>query len=120
MSPRCLTGRPYPQDTRETQLSPSGLDSLHSSMCKSHESLHGMLIARYPRKLFSLQLLESSHSLSITQPLQSNPIINIRYKRLNKIIIKFGTKLKPTKHIVVNHNFIISQCIKCRLLIELT
>ena len=44
-------------------------------------------------------------SLSITQPLQSNPIINIGYKRLNRITIKFGTELKPTKHIVVNHNF---------------
>jgi len=28
------------------------------------------------------------------------------YKRLNKITIKFGTELKPTKHIVVNYNFI--------------
>ena len=55
--------------------------------------------------LISLQQLESSHSLSITQPLQSNPTINTGYKRLNKITIKFGTELKPTKHIVVNHNF---------------
>ena len=65
----------------------------------------GCLVARYPRKLFSLQLLESSHSHSITQPLQSNPTINTRYKRLNRITIKFGRELKPTKHIVVNHNF---------------
>ena len=70
----------------------------------------GYLVTRYLRKLFSLQLLESSHalSLSITQPLQSNPIINTGYKRLNKITIKFGTKLKPTKHMVVNYNFTIS------------
>ena len=27
---------------------------------------------------------------------------------MNKITIKFGTKLKPTKYIVVNHNFTIS------------
>ena len=74
--------------------------------CISHIShFAGCLVARYPRKLFSLQLLESSHSLFITQPLQSNPTINTGYKRLNRIIIKFGTELKPTKHIAVNHNF---------------
>ena len=77
--------------------------------CASHMSHFAeCLVTRYPRKLFGLQLLESSHSLSITQPLQSNPIINIGYKRLNRITIKFGTELKPTKHIVVNHNFTIS------------
>ena len=27
---------------------------------------------------------------------------------MNKVTIKFGTKLKPTKHIVVNYNFTIS------------
>ena len=74
--------------------------------CASHMShFTGCLVARYLQKLFSLQLLESSHSLSITQPLQSNPTINTGYKRLNRITIKFGTGLKPTKHIVVNYNF---------------
>ena len=63
---------------------------------------------RYLRKLFNLQLLESSHSLSITQLLQSNPTINIGYKRLNRITTKFGMELKPTKHIIVNNNFTIS------------
>ena len=69
----------------------------------------GCLVASYSRKLFSLQLLESSHtlslSLSFTQLLKLNPTINTWYKILNKIIIKFGTKLKPTKYIVVNYNF---------------
>ena len=69
----------------------------------------GCLVASYPWKLFSLQLLESSHthslSLSFTQLLKLNPTINTWYKILNKIIIKFGTKLKPTKYIVVNYNF---------------
>ena len=46
-----------------------------------------------------------THSLSHTQPLQLKPTINTRYKRLNKITIKFGTKLKSAKHIVVNYNF---------------
>ena len=77
--------------------------------CASHMShFAGCFVTRYSRKLFSLQLLESSRSLSITQPLQSNPTINTGYKRLNRITIKFGTELKPTKHIVVNHNFTIS------------
>ena len=69
----------------------------------------GCLVASYPRKLFYLQLLQSSHSLSlsITQSLQLNPNRNTGYKRLNKITIKFDTKLKPTKHIVVNYNFTI-------------
>ena len=65
----------------------------------------GCLVASYPQKLFCLQLFESSHTLSITQPLQLNPTINTWYKRLNKITIKFGIELKPTKHIVVNYNF---------------
>ena len=74
--------------------------------CASHMShFAGCLVLRYLQKLFSFQLLESSHSLSITRPLQSNPTINTGYKSLNRITIKFGTKLKPTKHIVVNHNF---------------
>ena len=44
-------------------------------------------------------------SLSFTQPLQLNPTISIGYNRLNKITIKIGMELKPTKHIVVNYNF---------------
>ena len=68
------------------------------------------LVMSYSRNLFSLQLLESSYSLSLsnTQPLKWNSTINTRYKRLNKITIKFGTELKSTKHIVVNYNFTIS------------
>ena len=73
--------------------------TLRIPACTSYMShFAGCLIMRYLRKLFNLQLLESSHSLSITQPLQSNPIINIGYKRLNRITIKFGMELKPTKH----------------------
>ena len=39
----CLAGRPYPRDTRETQLSPSGLTLHIPVMCKAHASFHGML-----------------------------------------------------------------------------
>ena len=69
----------------------------------------GCLVASYPQKLFSLQLAwVFTFSLSLTQPLQLNPTLNTGYKRLNIITIKFGTELKPTKHIVVNYNFTIS------------
>ena len=82
--------------------------TLRIPACASHMShFAGCLVTRYPRKLFNLQLLEFLHSLFIRQPLHSNPTINTGYKRLNRITIKFGTKLKPTKHIVVNHNFTI-------------
>ena len=107
----CLAGVSREGLTREILARHSCLHSvltLRIPACASHMShFAGCLVARYLWKLFSLQLLESSHSLSITQPLQSNPTINTRYKRLNRIIIKFGMKLKPTKHIVVNHNFTI-------------
>ena len=92
----CLTERRYPQATRETQLSSSILTLRIPVMWKAHASFREML-SRDPRKLFSLQLLESSHSLFITQPLQVNPTINTWYNRLNKIIIKCGTELEPTK-----------------------
>ena len=39
----CLAGRPYPRDTRETQLSPSGLTLRILVMCKAHASFRGML-----------------------------------------------------------------------------
>ena len=108
MSHGCLTGSlTHEILARHSCLHP--VLTLCIPTCASHMShFVGCLIARYLRKLLSLQLLESSHFLSITQPLQSNPTINIGYKRLNRITIKFGTELKPTKHIVVNYNFTIS------------
>ena len=66
----------------------------------------GSSVTRYLRELFWLQLLESSHTLSLTHnPLQSNPTISTGYKRLNIITIKFGMEVKPIKHIIVNYNF---------------
>ena len=81
MSRGCLSGRPYPRDTRETQCELPA-KPLQSSVAW----------------VFTL-------SLSNTQPLQWNLTINTGYKRLNNITIKFGTKFKPTKHNVVNNNF---------------
>ena len=103
---RCLAGRPYPWDTRETHLSPFILTLCIPVMCRAHASFRGMLSREIPAKtLLSSIAWVFTHSLSITQPLQLNPTINTRYKKLNKITIKFGTELKPTKHIVVNYNF---------------
>ena len=113
----CLVGVSLEGLTREILARHSCLHpvlTLRIPACANHMSYFaGCLVARNPRKLFSLQLLKSSHPLSITQPLQSNPTINTGYKRLNRITIKFGTKLKPTKHIVVNHTFTTSNKHKC-------
>ena len=115
----CLAGVSREGLTREILARHSYLHpvlTLRIPACASHMGhFAGCLVARYLRKLFSLQLLESSHSLSITQPLQSNPTINTGYKRLNKITIKFGTELKPTKHIFVNYNFTLGARVNVKL-----
>ena len=76
-------------------------------MCRAYASFHEMLSCELSAKTLQSSLCLSLHtlSLSLTQPLQLNLIINTAYKRLNKITIKFGTELKPTKQIVVNYNF---------------
>ena len=78
--------------------------------CAGHmHHFTGCLVASYLWKLFNLQFSwVFTPSLSFTHPLQLNPTINTRYKRLNKNTIKFGTELKPIKQIVVNYNFTIS------------
>ena len=103
---QCLVRRPYPRATRETRLSPSYPDSLHSNHVQGT-----CIISRDAWSWATCEnssvfnLLEFSHSLSHTQPLQLNLTINTGYKRLNKITIKFDIELKPTKQIVVNYNF---------------
>ena len=86
-------------------------EGLTRKLLAKHSCLYyfaGCLVARYPRKLFSLRFAwVFTLSFSHTQPLQLNPTINTGYKKLNKITIKFGTELKPTKQIVVNYNFTI-------------
>ena len=44
---------------------------------------------------FDLQWVLSLHTLSHTQPIQTNPTYNTGYIRLNRISIKFGMELKP-------------------------
>ena len=101
---------PYPQDTREIQLSPSCPDSSHSSHVQVTCITSRDAYSRATRKntsVFNLPWVFTL-SFSLTQPLQINPTWNTGYKTLNRITIKFGMKLKPTKHIVVNYNFTIS------------
>ena len=102
----CFAGRPYSLATHETQLSPFVLTLCIAVICRARASFHEMLSHELLVKtiLFSIAWVFTL-SLSITQPLQLNPTINTGYKRLNKITIKFGMELKPTKHIVVNYNF---------------
>ena len=95
----CLAGRPDPRDTRETQLSPSVLTLRISVMCRAHALLREMLSRKMlsreiPAKTSSVfnSFIFHTLSLSITQPLQSNPTINTGYTRLNKTTIKFGTE----------------------------
>ena len=68
-------------------------------ICRAHASFRGMLSGELPAKTlqYSICLSLHTHSLSLTQPLKLNPIINTGYKRLNKITIKVGAELKPTK-----------------------
>ena len=66
-------------------------------MCRAHATLREKPTRELPTNTtLAFNCLESSHSLSHTQPLQINPTWNTRYIRLNKITIKFGTELKPT------------------------
>ena len=84
-------------------------DSLHSSQVQGTCIISQDTQSRATHENSSvLNLLDFSHSFSLTQPLQLNSTINTGYKKLNKITIKFGTELKPTKQIVVNYNFRIS------------
>ena len=46
----CLARRLYPQDTRETQLSPSGLTLRILVICKAHASFRRMLSRELPAK----------------------------------------------------------------------
>ena len=107
---QCLVRRPYPRATRETRLSPSYPDSLHSNhvqgTCIISQDAYSWA-TRENSLVFNLLEYLLSLSLSHTQPLQLNLTINTGYKRLNKITIKFDTELKPIKQIVVNYKFTI-------------
>ena len=106
---RCLMGRLTCElPARHSCLHLSWLFAFQSYTGHMHH-FAGCLVTSYPQNSSVFNCL-SLHtlSLSITQPLLLNPTINRWYKRLNKITIKLGTKLKPTKHIVVNYNFTIS------------
>ena len=92
MSRGCLTGRPYPRDTRETQLPPFVLTLRIPVMCNAHASFCKKLSREISAKTSSIFSCLSLHTLSLsnTQPLQWNPTINTRYKRLNNIQSNFA------------------------------
>ena len=105
---KCLMGRLYPRATCKTQLSPSALTLRIPVMCRAHASFRGILSRELPMKTL-LSSIVWDFTLSLyhtTLTIKSHN--KYTYKRLNKITIKFGTELKPTKHIVVNYNFTIS------------
>ena len=67
----CLAGRPYPRDTRKTQLSLSVLTLRILVMCKTHTSFRGMLSREIPAKILLTSIaLVFTLSLTITQLLQ--------------------------------------------------
>ena len=105
----CLVGRPYPRDTHKNQLSPSCPDSSHSNhvqgTCITSWDVYSWATHENTSVFNALSLHTHTLSLTHTQPLQINPTWNTGYKRLNRITIKFDMELKPTKHIVVNYNF---------------
>jgi len=92
-----LTTWPKSRVTRKNQ--PIN-DSSDFSMCFSRGLFHGSSVASPVTKTTSSQILH--------QILTHNPYIKSHKnigKWLNKITIKFDMELKPTKYIVVNHNF---------------
>ena len=102
-----LARRPYLWDTHKIQLSLSCPNSSHSSYVQGTCITSRDAYSRATREntsIFNL-LWVFTHTLSLTQPLQINLTWNTRYKKLNRITIKFGMELKPTKHMVVNYNF---------------
>ena len=97
----CFAGISQEGPTCETLAKSSCLHpilTLRIPSCVGHmHHFKRCLLASYPRKHFRLQFASVFNlSLSHTQPLQINPTINTRYKRLNIITIKFDTELKPT------------------------
>ena len=83
----------------KTSLSSSVMTLRILVMCSTRGSLHKKSSRKLPVKtLLIFNVVLSLYTLSHTQPIQRNPTLNTRYIRLNKITIKFGTKLKPTQN----------------------
>ena len=86
---------------------PTWHETVQISACASHVAFCGLSTCELAANSPSSQIFAKlSHS-----NLTSNPTKNTR-KWLNKNTIKFETKLKPTKNIVVNHNFTKSNKLK--------
>ena len=105
---RCLAGRPYSRDIRNTQQSPSVLTLRILVMCKAYATLRRMLSRELSVKIFL-----SSITWVFTHSLYH---IILTIKAYNKYRVqhiewnynKIWHEIKPARHIVVNYNFIIS------------
>ena len=76
--------------------------------CAGHmHHFSGSFLASYPQKqLQSSICLESSHSLSLTQPLQIKIHIKYRIHEIEQNYNQIWHRIKANKNIVVNYNFI--------------
>ena len=103
----CLTGRPYPRDTCENQLSPSCPDSLHSSHVQGICITLREAYSRATREnSFSLQLALSLHTLLLSHTILTNKS-QMKY-RVHKIEHNYNQiwhGIKANKYIVVNYYF---------------
>ena len=83
----CLAGVSWEGFTREILARHNCLHPILTFripiMCKTHTSLHGKLSCEIPaRTLLTSIAGVFTHTLSNTQPLQSNPTINTEYKKI--------------------------------------
>ena len=84
---KCFVGVSQESLTRELLAKHSCLHPILTFripiMCKTHTSLHGKLSCEIPaRTLLTSIAGVFTHTLSNTQPLQSNPTINTEYKKI--------------------------------------
>ena len=106
-----FVGRPYLRDTRENQLSPSCLDSSHSShvlgTCFTLQEAYSWATCE---NCFSLQLpWVFIHSFSFSHTTLTNKS-HIKYKvhKIEQNYNQIWYEIKANKNIVVNYNFTIS------------
>ena len=103
---RYLTGRPYSQDTRENQLSPSCPDSSHSSNVQGtcFTSWEAYLRATHENTLVFNAL--SLHTFSLLHTTFTNKShMKYRVQKIEQNYNQIWHGIKANKHVVVNYNF---------------
>ena len=105
---RCLAGRPYPRDTRETQLSSSVLTLCIPIMCRVDASFRGMLSHEILAKtlMSSIAWVFTLFLYHTTLTIKSHNKYRVQKIEQNYNQIWHG--IKANKNIVVNYNFTIS------------